>query len=114
MFLLVPEFLVAHFLYSRIWLLTVPAALVLAVLLVAALGPKRRVTPQKWADELEKHLLGTDRPYDWDDATSVKMADHKLENLRARLIPRFDSLDTAEKREELRQIIQALRRGEIP
>jgi hypothetical protein len=83
------------------------------MLLIAALPTKRKITPQAWADELEKHLLGTEGPYDWDDATSVRLADERLENLRCRLSD-FDMLVTTERREELRQIIEALRRGEIP
>lgn len=82
--------------------------------LLAAFGGKRKVTPQAWADDLEKHLLGTEGPFDWDDATSVTLADERLENLRCRLVPDFDTLSTPEKREELRRIIDVLRRGEVP
>lgn len=84
------------------------------MLVVAALPIKRKISPQEWAKELERHLLGTDGAYGWDDATSVRLADQRLENLRSRLVPDFDQLNTPEKREELRQIIDALRRGEVP
>jgi hypothetical protein len=113
-FLFVPGFLAAYFLHSRVWLVGTPAVLVILMLVVAALPIKRKTTPQQWADELEKHLLGTDGAYGWDDATSVTLADERLENLRSRLIPDFDLLNTPEKREELRQIIEALRRGQVP
>lgn len=78
-----------------------------------ALPIKRKVTPQQWALELEPHLLGTDGPWDWDDATSVALADQKLEAVRGRL-PKFDLLTTEERRREFESIIAALKRGEIP
>ena len=89
-----------------------------AVVLIAVLntvfgGRKRKVTPQEWADELERHLLGTEGPWDWDDTTSEPLADPSLEQLRFTL-PDFDLLNTPEKTEEFRRIIEALRRGEIP
>lgn len=112
--LFVPAFVASYFLRSALWIGITPIGLVLLMLIVAALPIKRKVTPQKLADELEKHLLGTDGAWGWDDATSVTLADERLENLRGRLIPHFDMLDTPEKREELRQIIEDLRRGEVP
>jgi hypothetical protein len=48
------------------------------MLLVAALPIKRKITPQQWADDLEKYLLGSDGAWDWDDATSVRLADERL------------------------------------
>jgi hypothetical protein len=42
------------------------------------------------------------------------LADESLESLRYRRILDFDVLDTAEKRKEFQQIIEALRRGEVP
>ncbi len=92
----------------------VPLILVLLMCVVAAFGGKRKVTPQAWADELEKHLLGTGGPYHWDDTTSVTLADERLESQRYRRILDFDVLDTAEKRKEFQQIIEASRRGEVP
>ena len=98
--------------------LAIPVALVVLIVVLAAIaaafGSKRKITPQEWADELERHLLGTEGPYDWDDTTSVTLADPGLEMLRSTLIPDFDLLDTPEKTEELRRIIDALRRGDIP
>ena len=113
-FLSVPGFLAAYFLHSPVWLVVMPAILVILMLVVAALPIKRKITSQQWADELEKHLLGTGGAYGWDDATSVTLADERLESLRLRLVPDFDLLNTPEKREEFRQIIEALRRGEVP
>jgi len=113
-FLLASGFLAAYFLHSTAWLIVTPAVLVILMLLIAMLPIKRTITPQKWADKLEKHLLGTDGAWGWDDATSVRLADERLENLRSRLIPHFDLLNTPEKRDEFRCIIEALRRGEVP
>ncbi|MGA8539519.1 MAG: hypothetical protein WB566_08460 [Terriglobales bacterium] len=111
-YLFVPGLVAAYFLHSSSWILIGPVFMVVLMLIIAALPIKRKITPQAWADELEKHLLGTEDPYDWDDATSVRLADERLENLRCRLSD-FDMLVTPEKREELRQIIEALRRGEV-
>lgn len=113
-FLLVPGLVAAYFLNSITWAIATPVALIILMLLVAALGSKRKTTPQKWADDLEKHLLGTDGPHGWDDAVGVDFADERLENLRSRVYHDFYQLDTPEKREEFRRIIEALRRGEIP
>jgi hypothetical protein len=49
----------------------------------------------------------------WDDATSITLADPKLEAIRLKL-PKFDSLVTDERRTEFEGIIAALKRGEIP
>jgi hypothetical protein len=113
-YLVVPGLIAGYFLHSSSWILLGPLYMAGLMLVIAALPFWRKVTPQAWADELEKHLLGTEGPYDWDDATSVRLADKRLENLRRRLTPDFDMLETPEKREEFRQIIEALRHGEIP
>ena len=86
------------------------------MLVVAILPTKRKITPQEWADDLEKHLLGTGGPYSWDDATAACLADKRLENLCRRITYTndFAELDKPEIREELRHIIAALRRGKIP
>jgi hypothetical protein len=94
-------------------MLLTPPLLVVTMLLVAALAPKRKITPEQFADGLEKHLLGTEKPHEWDETVSVALADERLAILQQSLV-RFDLLDTEEKREELRTIIEALRRGEVP
>lgn len=103
----------ANLLYFSPWMLALAVGLIVLLFVVAALPFKRKVTPQQWADELERHLLANEGPYDWDDATSVALADERLEALRCRLVINFDLLDT-QKAEQLRHIIEALRRGEIP
>jgi hypothetical protein len=112
-FLLGPGLILDHLLHSVVWTFVTPLLLIILMVIVAALGPKRKITPQQFADRLEKHLLGTEGPYDWDDTVSVTPADERLEILRQGLSD-FDQLDTAEKRDELCRIIEALRRGEIP
>lgn len=108
-------YMVACLLSGPRWALPTSVALVVLVLVICALPYKgRKITPEQWADELERHLLANEGAYDWDDATSVKLADERLESLRGELIPHFDRLDTPEKREQLREIIKALRRGEVP
>lgn len=95
------------------WVVYIPAGIVVVILIVAALPFSRKVTPEGFADELERHLLGTEGPWGWDDATSVRIADQRLDKLRLSL-KRFDNLSRQEDRDELQSVIAALRRGEIP
>ena len=73
----------------------------------------RKITLSEFADELERHLLGTEGTWDWDDTTSLPLQNDALEKLRQKL-PKFDLLVVTERRNELAEIIAALRRGEIP
>jgi hypothetical protein len=73
---------------------------------------KRKVTIEQFAEELEKHLLGTDGQWGWDDTTSISIADSRLDRLWSQLY-KFDSLNLPEHVDELKGIIAALRRGEI-
>jgi uncharacterized membrane protein YagU involved in acid resistance len=110
-----PVFVATYFMHASVWIVAVAAALIILMLsIIAALPIKRKITPHQWANELEKHLLGTEGHHAWDDATSVCPADERLERLRYRLVPYFDLLTTPEKQEEFRRIIEALRRGEVP
>ena len=113
--LVVPGLLLANALHSWMWFFAPLIAGVVLLCLVTASGrnDKRNVTPQELAEELERHLVGSEGPYDWDATTSEEIADERLNRLIPRLID-YDSLDTAEKREEFREIIETLRRGEIP
>ena len=97
------------------WLILIPLVLLL-LMLVSPLFPfsKRNITPQQFADELERHLLGTEGGWDWGDhVTSSAIRDPQLDNLRGKLT-KFDSLNLEERRKEFEEIIAALRRGEIP
>ena len=74
---------------------------------------KRKVSPEEFAEELEKHLLGTEGKWDWDYITSVALADERLERIRLGL-SKFDLLSRTKNRDEFEVIIAALRRGEFP
>jgi hypothetical protein len=108
-----PALLVTYLTHSLIWLIAVPFVIILAALLVAAIPSKRKVTPEQFADELERHLLGTEGPWDWDDVTTIAIADERLERIRWEL-SRFDSLSQEKDREELKALVAAIRRGELP
>jgi|SRR5579859_2335677 len=110
--LFLPATLTAYFLQNLVWLFVVPFGIIVLVLFIAALPIKREVTPEQFADELESHLLGTGGPWDWDDTTSIRIADERLERIRWEL-PKFDSLAREEDKAELKAIIESLRRGEL-
>jgi hypothetical protein len=112
--LFLPAALTAYVLHNLAWLVVVPFGIIVLALFVAALPIKRKVTPEQFADELERHLLGTEGSWDWDDTTSVAIADPRLEEVRSRFGPNLDSLSHEKDKEELRAIIAALRRGELP
>jgi hypothetical protein len=112
--LFLPAALTAYVLHNLAWLVVVPFGIIVLALFVAALPIKRKVTPEQFADELERHLLGTGGSWDWDDTTSVAIADPRLEEVRSRLGPNLDSLSNEKDKDELRAIIAALRRGELP
>lgn len=116
--LFLPAAATAYVLHNLAWLLVVPFGIIalvfaLVFLMGSTLPRKRKVTPQQLADELERHLLGTEGEWDWDDVTSVAIADDRLELIRWGLT-KFDSLSDVKDREELRSLIDALRRGEVP
>jgi cell division inhibitor SulA len=73
----------------------------------------RKVSPEQFAEELEKHLLGTESKWAWDDTTSIALADERLDRIRLGLT-KFDLLTRTKNREQLEAVIAALRRGEFP
>jgi hypothetical protein len=99
--------------HSALWLIGVPVGLFVLLIVLGKWGPKRKVSPQQFADELESHLLGMGGGWDWDDTTSISIADKRLDKLRSKL-HKFDNIALPEWRIELTEIIAALRRGEIP
>jgi hypothetical protein len=108
----VPAAVAAYLLNDPKWLVIIPIGIVALAVVVAALPSKRKVTPEDWALDLERHLLGTDGTWGWDDAISVRLADPRLEALRTKM-PKFDSLASEERRSEFAAIVAALKRGEI-
>jgi hypothetical protein len=109
--LLLPAALMAYLMHSLKWFVGVPFGIVVLMLVIAAFPSKRHVTAEQFADELERHLLGTEGPWDWDDTASVRIADPRLEAVRMRLGENLDSLSRDEDKDELRAIIADLRRG---
>ena len=71
------------------------------------------LTPEQFADKLERHLMGTEGGWDWDDFTSIRIKDRRLDRLRLTMF-QYDSLVSLTRRAEFIKIIAALRRGEIP
>lgn len=114
MFIVLIPALVAAIVFHSAWLLViVPFVLVGLWLAFCKWGPKKKITPQQFADEVERHLHGTDGEWGWDDTTSIAIEDQRLDVLRLKLV-KFDNLGLPERREELTAIVQALRSGEIP
>ena len=111
--LIVPAIAAAVIFHSLWLLLAVPVCLVVLWAALGKWGPKRKVTPEQFAEQLEQHLLGTGGAWHWDNVTSVGIHDKRLDGLRAKL-PKFDSLILEERRTEFAEIIAALRRGEVP
>ena len=68
---------------------------------------------EDFADKLERHLKGTESGWDWDDFTSIRIKDKRLDRLRVKII-QYDSLVSLTKRDEFTKIIATLRRGEVP
>jgi hypothetical protein len=110
--LIVPGIIVAVMLHSAVWVYVGPIAVVVVLIVLAMWRRKRKVTPQQFADELERHLLGTDGAWDWDNTTSIAIANDRLDRLRTKL-SKFDSLTRKKRQDELKDIIAALRRGEV-
>jgi hypothetical protein len=74
----------------------------------------RKGTPEEFASALEKHLLRQEPDPGWDDPMDVVLADPRLEQVRRRLGPNLDSLAQEGDKDELRAVIAALRRGDLP
>jgi hypothetical protein len=110
---LLPALLAAVIFHSAWLLIIVPVGVFVLWAALGKWGPKRKVRPQQFADELERHLHGTNSEWGWDDTTSVAIADQRLNALRCKLA-KFDLLALPERREELAAIVAALKRGEIP
>ena len=64
--LVIPGLLTAYLSHSVFWALAVPVAELGVILILAALPFKRRITTEDFANELERHLLGTGADWEWD------------------------------------------------
>jgi hypothetical protein len=60
------------------------------------------------ANAIENHIQGTEGPWDWDDFTSVPIANDDLDKIRLRCLELETSLPE-EKTTEMRQIVERLR-----
>ena len=58
-------------------------------------------------------MHGTEGGWDWDNFTSIRIRDKRLDHLRQKMV-KYDSLVSLTRRDEFSKIIAALRRGEIP
>src|SRR5882762_10203024 len=97
--MIVPGVIAAMLLHSAWWLLGWPLCTLAILAALGRWGPKRRITPEKFADDLESHLIGTGSAGDWYRTTSVTIADERLDRLRRKL-QKFDSLALEERRNE--------------
>jgi hypothetical protein len=123
--LFVPAALLAYVLHNLAWLVAVPIALFVLILSVAfvfgtleklfGIG-RRKGTPEEFANALEKDLLGEEPERGWDEPMEVTLADPRLEQVRRNLClrPNLYRLATEKDKDELRAIIAALRRGDLP
>jgi hypothetical protein len=108
-----PALLVAYLSHSLIWLIVMPFATILVAFVVAASKPKRKLTPDQFADRLEKYLLNPENEMDWDDVMCISVADERLERILWQLW-KLDSEPREKQKEELKAVIAAIRRGDLP
>jgi hypothetical protein len=64
------------------------------------------------ADKIEGHIQGTEGPWDWDDFTSVPIADDRLDAVRLRCLELEQALPE-ERTEELKRIVERLRNERV-
>jgi ABC-type glycerol-3-phosphate transport system permease component len=72
---------------------------------------RNRLTASEIADIIEKHILGTEGPWDWDYFISIPIADDSLDRIRMLCIEFSNPTRISEeKTEELLQIVEQLRK----
>jgi hypothetical protein len=74
-------------------------------LLTAGSKRRSRLGAADVADRIEKHISGTEGPWDWDDFTSFPIASDELDQIRLQCI------ESEQNVEELKRIIDRLRRS---
>ena len=94
--------------YFLVVLVAVGGLLLLFHVLEIVSKRRNRLTPFQVADIIEKHIDGSDGPYDWDYFTSVPIADPRLDAIRLRCI-KTDYVLPEQRNRELKKIIQDLR-----
>src|ERR1700741_351216 len=60
------------------------------------------------ADKIERHIQGTEGPWDWDDFTSLPIADDRLDAIRLRCLELEHALPE-ERFDEMRRTVEHLR-----
>jgi hypothetical protein len=88
--------------------LVIVFAAVLAILplfrLLTVISKRRnRLTAAEVADRIERHIQGTEGPWDWDRFTSVPISDDRLDAIRLQCV------ELQERTEELKMIVERLR-----
>ena len=118
--LFVPAILTTYFLKSAIWLIAIPIGITVLVMMMALLAGliatvldiKAKLTPQQFADRLEKHLLLHTENRSTDDTLPLRIADERLERLALDVYNLDLTLESD--RDKVRAMIDTLRRGEVP
>lgn len=65
-------------------------------------------SPTEVANIIERHIQGTEGPWDWDDFTSVPIADDRLDAIRIQCLD-LDAVFSEEKVRQLKRIAERLR-----
>jgi hypothetical protein len=90
-------------------LLGLIAAAVLFRSLSFASKHRNQLTAAEVADTIEKHIQGAEGPWDWDDFTSIPIADDYLDKIRLRCL-QLDYELPEERIQELSRIVERLRK----
>jgi hypothetical protein len=77
-------------------------------LLTAASKRLNGITASEVADIIEKHIQGTEGPWDWDDFTSVPIRDDRLDAIRVQCLE-LDYAAPERRVQQLRGILEGLR-----
>lgn len=117
LFIFVPSLLTGYFFGALILLFVVPVGVIVAFLTAGMVAdliwPPKKVSSEEFADALEKHLRG-EGGYEYIDSLARMVpVDQRLKPIQWDLY-RFDPIQSENDREELRRIIEAIRRGTLP
>lgn len=108
-----PGIFATYFSGSLIWLFAMPLATIVGLFVLANSLPKRNLTPDQFADELERRLSKLGDTMNLDDVLSISVADERL----GRVLTQLRELEYApmeKQTEELKSAIAAIRRGDLP
>jgi len=94
--------------YLLIGILVAGAILLLFSWLTRVSKRRNRLSYSEVADIIERHIDGTEGPWDWDDFTSIPIGDDDLDAIRIRCID-LERVLPGKPVEELRAIVRRLR-----